>query len=843
MMKQRIILLTMAMLVTAIVSAQSTDTASLPYTADFMQGWTATGGTIIIDSNHASITSQGQTLTSPWINVPSITVYYHFTDRRDTTGTYWNTRDSAIWYSVTVEDADGGIVTTANWDSESSSQGILSSFPAPGGPIRFVFTYTDTHAVQLHYIENLEIYAYDMTLTVEGPTSVHVGDTVVYTAHVSMPEGEQPDYWNWTLYDHSYNNVDSSIATVIATTDSTRTIVWHTSGDYRLFTSVQKYIPQMVWQYLYYTITVLDTTTPTPVDCDSIFLPYTADFTQCWMAEGAVVIDSNHVSMISVGQKITSPWMESVAGKTFFNYEFLRDGEYSYDYDNEQITVIVENENGVIQRYVEYPAWSYSPWFENPGGRIRISFEYTGRRAVPSCRLSNVSLYQYEIENAIEGPGIARVGDTVIFTAHATLQDNEMADYYYWYMYVYNANGSSWVNDDDPSRTIVSHTDSTLVVVWNTPGRYSVTSSVYKNNVYHNSNAYASDRMYINVVNFPFYEEDSIYYTSAAKDTVIGCHPDLHVANLPESVTVIVDSAFFNLSNLSIIELPIGLRTIGKMAFAWNQGISEITIPQNVTFVGDNAFWWDTNLTTVNFNAINCQTMSPSTNEDGNYWPVFIGCDNITTINIGENVTRIPDRAFSYCSGLHGTLTIPDAVTYIGRSAFYHWINDWDWDNGSSWDTLSIVLGAGLSEIGDYAFGCPRAHITSVISHNPEPPIIGEQTFYRYGPEYTPRLQVPCGSAATYRNAQHWSRIEEIIEDCDGIEDAENDARTPAILSDNGIITVVGATELVSVYDMMGRLVSAYMPTDFRCTIVVPHSGVYMVKIGDCPARKIVVIK
>ena len=148
-----------------------------------------------------------------------------------------------------------------------------------------------------------------------------------------------------------------------------------------------------------------------------------------------------------------------------------------------------------------------------------------------------------------------------------------------------------------------------------------------------------------------------------------------------------------------------------------------------------------------------------------------------------------------------------------------------------------------MSEIGDYAFGCPRAHLTSVISHNPEPPIIGEQTFYRYEPEYTPRLQVPCGSAAAYRNAQHWSRIEEIIEDCDGIEDAENDARTPAILSDNGIITVVGATELVSVYDMMGRLVSAYMPTDFRCTIVVPHSGVYMVKIGDCPARKIVVIK
>ncbi len=47
----------------------------------------------------------------------------------------------------------------------------------------------------------------------------------------------------------------------------------------------------------------------------------------------------------------------------------------------------------------------------------------------------------------------------------------------------------------------------------------------------------------------------------------------------------------------------------------------------------------------------------------------FYGCNNMTSINIPENVTSISARAFDYCY-LLGSITIPDSVTYIGRSAF-----------------------------------------------------------------------------------------------------------------------------------------------------------------------------
>lgn len=277
--------------------------------------------------------------------------------------------------------------------------------------------------------------------------------------------------------------------------------------------------------------------------------------------------------------------------------------------------------------------------------------------------------------------------------------------------------------------------------------------------------------MYINVVDYPFYAEDSIYYTSAAKDTVIGCHPQLHNANLPESVTVIADSAFFNLANLANIQLPDGLHTIGNKAFACNQGLTEISLPRDLQFVGDNAFWWDTNLAIVNFNATNCQTMSPTTDENSTFYPVFIGCKNLTTINIGENVTRIPDRAFSNCSGLRGTLTIPDAVTYIGTFSFSHW-------DESNTNPLEIVIGQSVSEMGFSAFFC-HSHVRSVTSRNPIPPAIHENTF-----SYLSSLTVPCGSVEAYHTAEHWSQIPHIQDTCG------NETGVP-ILNVNNINTTV----------------------------------------------------
>lgn len=652
------------------------------------------------------------------------------------------------------------------------------------------------------------------TVVVRGASLAGVGETVTFTAVHS--EGTTV---TWAIQG----------GTPATASGDTVAVSWNRCGFYRVSATVSNANGSTT-----------DSLMVSVADCDSISLPYTADFTQCWTADGgAVITDSAHAYITSQGQTLTSPWLETVAGRTFLDWREQREGMPAYD-GTERYSVTIEDSNGEIierwdEQYVDGYGFCYG--FESPGGLIRVVFEYTGSQTVPSFLLSNVALYQYDIVALVEGPTAVRTGDTVTYTAHATLQNGETPDFYGWNRYYHNG---MWMAYDDSACTILAQTDSTLTLVWHTSGRYRISSYVEKYNVYQGHTAYVNGYISLMALGVNIYFEDSIIYTSSAKDTVIGCHPDLHTALLPQSVVTIADSAFFNCANLSTVSLPDGLEYIGKMAFALDYALTEVTIPQGVKFIGDNAFWNCSALTTVNFNADSCVAVSPTTASDGSYWPVFIGCNSVSTVNIGENVKRIPDRLFSYCNGLRGTLTIPDAVTYIGANAFYHWIDDWDWDNGSDWDTLQVVLGSGLTEIGDYAFGCPRGHITSVVSRAAVPPVIGEQTFYRYEPEYTPLLYVPCGSAQAYRSAQHWNRFQDIREDCSGVEEAvEDDLRVYATA--DGIVVEGACTgEPVAVYDVMGRRVLAAVAGG---VISVPQTGVYMVAVGERQACKVVVLK
>ena len=660
------------------------------------------------------------------------------------------------------------------------------------------------------------------TVVVSGESHAGVGETVTFTAAHSVGTTV-----TWAIQG----------GTPATASGDTVAVSWNRCGFYRVSATVSNANGSTT-----------DSLMVSVADCDSISLPYTADFTQCWTADGgAVITDSAHAYFTSQGQTLTSPWLMTQPGLTFIGtiLSFPNGEEWN---ENALYSMRVEDENGVLASwdnlYVQ-PVFSTHSFYSN-GGRLRVVFEYTGSVAVSSFYIESFAMYQYEMDLEMDIPVMFAVGDTVQMRLRSTLQNNDTPDYVNVWMYdvpyFYNYRQLyPYQSDIDGIIDIVAQSDTCLTMVWRSAGNFRLGANVSKNDVYDGWIAHVSQYENISVYSTPIYEEDSIYYTSAAKDTVIGSHRQLHNAVLPASVRVVKDSAFFDRGNLAAVSLPDGLEYIGKMAFAWDYALTEVTIPQGVKFIGDNAFWNCSALTTVNFNADSCVAVSPTTASDGSYWPVFIGCGSVRTINIGENVTRIPDRLFSYCNGLRGTLTIPDAVTYIGANAFYHWIDDWDWDNGSDWDTLQVVLGSGLTEIGDYAFGCPRGHITSVVSRAAVPPVIGEQTFYRYEPEYTPLLFVPCGSAQAYRSAQHWNRFQDIREDCNGVEEAvEDDLRVYATA--DGIVVEGACTgEPVAVYDVMGRRVLAAVAGG--ATMCVPQAGVYMVKVGDRPACKVVVLK
>ena len=98
--------------------------------------------------------------------------------------------------------------------------------------------------------------------------------------------------------------------------------------------------------------------------------------------------------------------------------------------------------------------------------------------------------------------------------------------------------------------------------------------------------------------------------------------------------------------------------------FAYSiSSLASVTIGSNVTAIGDSAFWNCSSLSTLNFNATNCDDFSSDANEHP-----FYSCP-IGTINIGDSVQRIPAN---FARGINGltTITIENNVTSIGNNAF-----------------------------------------------------------------------------------------------------------------------------------------------------------------------------
>ena len=134
----------------------------------------------------------------------------------------------------------------------------------------------------------------------------------------------------------------------------------------------------------------------------------------------------------------------------------------------------------------------------------------------------------------------------------------------------------------------------------------------------------------------------------------------------------------------------------------------------SVTSIGYSAFYGCSSLITLNFNATNCQDFE-AYYYNGDYYYPFSGT-SLTTVNIGDNVQRIPDFFVRDCSGLT-SVTIPNSVTSIGGSAFY----------GCSGLT-SVIIGNSVTSIKIYAFSnC--SSLTSITIPN-SVTSIGYSAFY-----------------------------------------------------------------------------------------------------------------
>ena len=335
------------------------------------------------------------------------------------------------------------------------------------------------------------------------------------------------------------------------------------------------------------------------------------------------------------------------------------------------------------------------------------------------------------------------------------------------------------------------------------------------------------------------YVMDGLMVYSAGYDTLVSCHksgttvtlnPNVKVLggfenntwlrniDIPSTVTDITENCF-NGCQITTITLPAHMKSIGRKAFSENDRLASVTMPQTLLSMGQGA---------------------------------FEHCYALTSIVIPDSLHIIPKEAFNSCIRL-SSITWNNDVEEIGDYAF------WALSQLSSTHITNLDLPASLRKVGDCAFGACTNNLRSVTFHGQidtlgtavfesanlqkirftgglPPAIKGDGPLYMIGQIDTIAI---CGNFDAWLADSYWQEFaDRYVEDCNlGMEVVGSQGLVVSV--ENGRIIVEGATDEVRVYDMIGRLTQSFKQSSNQAL----PGGVYLVKTGDHPAHKVMVIR
>ncbi|MBP3299645.1 MAG: leucine-rich repeat domain-containing protein [Muribaculaceae bacterium] len=177
---------------------------------------------------------------------------------------------------------------------------------------------------------------------------------------------------------------------------------------------------------------------------------------------------------------------------------------------------------------------------------------------------------------------------------------------------------------------------------------------------------------------------------------------------LPETLTSIGKSAFYDCWSVKSITIPAGVTSIGQEAFCYCSGLTSLEMPDALVSLGAGALQGCSSLKSLKFG--DALTAIPQ--------ECMVSCYALTDVSLPASLKTIQPLAFNYCESL-GTLTLPDGVTEIGDLAFTGCGKLKNIGLGKSLKTLgnsvfeecesleAVILPATLTSIGTNCFkGC-----------------------------------------------------------------------------------------------------------------------------------------
>jgi hypothetical protein len=191
-------------------------------------------------------------------------------------------------------------------------------------------------------------------------------------------------------------------------------------------------------------------------------------------------------------------------------------------------------------------------------------------------------------------------------------------------------------------------------------------------------------------------------------------------------------SAFYNCTGITSVTIGDAVTAIPSRAFFGCSNLATVTIGEGVTTVAGYSFWNCPSITTVNFNATDCTSMN-TTSGNRRYSVFHIDNSNnsptpIVTLNIGENVTRIPTAAFNNSPNMTGVYFAGSVAQWCGITFESNPLNEghYLYINGALVTALTIPQ--GVTAIPDNAFSGGSCITSLNISNSVTS--IGASAFY-----------------------------------------------------------------------------------------------------------------